>query len=374
MVVFALFPSAAAAVGTNVRRALVSYRAMQREYYVRSAYLYGPEPGDAGPYAYLWPFSQAVSATNSVAAMPRIGLHFRSAILDRLRGLPAYWDRALTPPGYDSDVVRFGTGTVYYDDNEWIALDLLAANSLLGGHHPELVRRAQALFKLVLAGWDRNPSDPCPGGVFWTQRPGETSRNTTTTAPAAQLALQLYRLTGKFRYRVWAIRMYSWVRQCLRDPSGLYDDKINSAGTRDPTFWIYNQGSMLGAESLLYEVTGNRKYLRRAELGARAAMSFFRGPVLDAQPPFFVAIFARDLLELDKVHHRRPYRAYLAGYASRAWHQDRDPETGTFDFHQQPKVHLLEQAAMVQVYSLLASESPSRRTRTTPPSTRAGKP
>ena len=42
-----------------------------------------------------------------------------------------------------------------------------------------------------------------------------TDRNTVTTAPAAELAVQLYRITGNAQYLQFAEQAYEWVRACL---------------------------------------------------------------------------------------------------------------------------------------------------------------
>ena len=57
-------------------------------------------------------------------------------------------------------------GDTYYDDNTWVALDLVQAHrmrvaGLMGGREVVL-ERARTLFELVAAGWCRDPR-PYPG-------------------------------------------------------------------------------------------------------------------------------------------------------------------------------------------------------------------
>ena len=57
-----------------------------------------------------------------------------------------------------------------------------------------------------------------------------TERNTVTTAPAAELGVELYRLTGNRQYLQFAEQAYEWVRTCLLEPNGLYADHISRHG------------------------------------------------------------------------------------------------------------------------------------------------
>ena len=68
---------------------------------------------------------------------------------------------------------------------------------------------------------------------------------------------------------------YEWVRRCLQQPSGLYSDHIRQHGVIDGTLWSYNQGTMIGAGTLLYQATGNGAYLYQARQTAKAALEYF---------------------------------------------------------------------------------------------------
>ena len=81
----------------------------------------------------------------------------------------------------------------------------------------------------------------------------------------AELGLQLYKITGNVGYLRFAEMAYQWVRSCLLQPSGLYADHVNRKGVVEPTLWSYNQGTMIGAGTLLYQITGDSSYLQQAE-------------------------------------------------------------------------------------------------------------
>jgi hypothetical protein len=337
----------------DAERALSTFSAMQTHYYLPWHRLYkGEETESAQEFAYLFPFSQALAATTAMAGIPAYRSQLRIAVKEVAAGLRWYWNKRSRPPGYESGALVSGGGEKFYDDNEWVGLQLLRSYRMLGDR--ALLSRAIEVFRLVVFGWDGNRRHPCPGGVWWTQREGTFKRNTVSNAPGAELALQLYQLTRQSIYLQWAKRMYHWVRICLREASGLYADNIDLAGTIDKSIYIYNQGTMLGTEVLLYQVSGDPRYLERAVEAAHTTMSFFTSAQLEGQNPFFFAIFAENLMRLNAVAPNPAYPAYLEEYASRAWSTYRNAETGLFDFHDKVATLLLQQAGMTQLYAYLS--------------------
>lgn len=336
---------------TNVERAQVTYQAMQQQFYEPTRLLYQGE-GEEGEFSRLWPFSQAFAATTAIAGIPSVGAQYLPAVRERLKGVATYWNPKSKPPGYMSVSRVVGKWWKYYDDNEWVGLQLLRAYRMLGER--SLLTQAQRVFALVAYGWDTDPDHPCPGGVWWTQLPGTYVRNTVSNAPGAELGVELYELTHRNYYLQWAKRMYHWVRVCLRETTGLYADNIALSGTVEKTIWIYNQGTMIGAEALLYQATGNREYLARAKETAATAIAYFTPAQLEGQPPFLVAIFAENLLRLNAFTPHPIYRAYLQEYVNHAWNAYRSPQSGLFDFHEREATLLLQQAAMTQMLSYLS--------------------
>src|SRR5215831_69124 len=71
----------------NPARALLAFRAMQKYYYIPGSGLYSGEP-----FSYLWPFSQALAATVSMANIPSMSGALTSEIHSRLIGLRNYLD------------------------------------------------------------------------------------------------------------------------------------------------------------------------------------------------------------------------------------------------------------------------------------------
>jgi hypothetical protein len=328
----------------NAARAIRAYLAMQRYLFDGRSGSYREVVG-ARPGAHAWPISQAIAATIAVARVPGADPVFaRDARrrIDRLEDL------------------RFGAvytasagGSVYYDDNEWIAQDLLDADATW----PDATgrRRATEIFAAVVRAWDSDPSHPCSGGIVWTEAPSNSDRNTVTTANGALLALRLHALTHRSHFLHWSQRMLYWLDQCMLAPNGLYWDHIDANGVVDFTHWSYNQGSMIGANVLLYQQTHDPAALARAESLADATLAYFAGPKLAGEPPEFAAIFFRNLLALAAIDKRAQYVDAAQAYAESAWAQ-RDTRTNLISFGKPTR--LLDQAAVVQIYAALATARP----------------
>jgi Glycosyl hydrolase family 76 len=297
--------------------------------------------------ATVWPVSQALAATIAVASLPGTGSQYRPALRSALRALQPYWDGR--SPGAYASSARSPAAPRFFDDNDWLGLDLVAAGRLLGDR--TLVAQAERIFGFVVSGWDGSASRACPGGVFWTTIPENRDRNTVSTANGALLGLELYLTTGKASYLGWARRMYDWVDRCLRQADGLYADRIMTDGRVEPTRWTYNQGAMIAAGVLLYQATGDVARLHRAEQTAAAALTYFSSR-WDSEPPEFVAILFRDLAGLETLRPQLDLAGVIGGYlGSRARTRGSD---GLYRADPQAPARLLEQAALVQIEAQLA--------------------
>jgi hypothetical protein len=331
-------PGGRADVTGDAARALDGYVAMQRYLFDVRSGTYRETVG-AKPGAAAWPLSQAFAAALAVGRIdgvnPRIALAARLRI-DRLedrRHGPVYAAR----PG----------SAVYYDDNEWLAQDFLAAGDA-AAH-----ARAKAIFGAVVRAWDDDPSEPCAGGVQWTDAAGNDDRNTVSTVNGALVGLELYALDRSPAVLYWSRRMLDWVDACMQSPSGLYWDHIDRGGTIDETQWSYNQGSLIGALVLLAQETGDPDALTRAEQVADLSLAYFQNRWLAGEPPEFAAIFFRNLLLLAAADHRADYVAAAQSYADSMWTLHRDPRTGLYSSN--GPTRLLDQAALVDVYAELAT-------------------
>jgi Glycosyl hydrolase family 76 len=343
-------------------RAQLAFEAMQKGYYILGSGLYKGEP-----FSFLWPFSQALAATVSIANVPALRASMTRELKARVVGLRSYLDldNSGAPEGiYTSTLGAFdGTaappvgpgGAKYYDDNDWVGIELVRLYRLT--HETAALGSAEAIMAFEMAGWQASPELGCPGGLPFSNVLENTDRNTITTAPAAELALQLYRVTGNSQYLQFALQAYEWVRRCLLEPNNLYGDHVNRKGLIEPHLYSYTQGVMIGAGTLLYQVTGNSEYLYEARQTAAAALAYFTPERLGAENPFFPSIYFRNLMYLDAVTHDPPGPKIAQAYVDYAWQHLR-LSNDLFVAGSPPTGQLLVQAAIVQIYALLSS-SPS---------------
>ncbi|HEY8454791.1 MAG TPA: glycoside hydrolase family 76 protein [Actinopolymorphaceae bacterium] len=351
-------PALPAELAKYSRRARHSYAALQRYFYDPQTSFYLEEyPRTGGnPWSYVWPFSQAMIATQDMAGLPAIGHRYVDDVADRYTALEAYWNFETDPPGYDSYLrppAGHG-GDKFYDDNEWIALGLIQRHYMTPGGDQAALRRAAEIFDLVVFGWDTDPTHPCPGGVFWTQATWSNDRNTVSNAPGAEVGLHLYLATKDEYYLEWSIRMYEWVRTWMLAPNGLYWDHVDLDGNIEKTQWSYNQGTMIGAGVLLYRATGDRTYLDHAKDTAVKALDFLaEDERYFNQPARFHAIFFSNLLQLSVFDPNPAYRAAMKWYADESYRRFRDSKTGLYRFEGDNPVTLLEQSGMVRIEAML---------------------
>jgi hypothetical protein len=346
-------------------RALLAFEAMQRNFYIPGSGLYQGEP-----FSYLWPFSQALAATvtmrnvGGIARIPGLPGALSRELSARLVGLRSYLDvdNSGAPEGtFTSSLAAFdGTvapptgpgGTKYYDDNEWVGIELVRMYELT--HATADLGSAEAIMAFVMAGWDTDPEKVCPGGIPFSNAADNNERNTVTDGPGAELAVRLYQLTGNVSYLQFAQQAYEWTRTCLLQSNGLYADHIGAHGTVARVYWSYNQGAMIGAGALLYQATGNSAYLFQARQTAKVALAYYTPERLGSELPFFVSVYFRNMLYLDSITRDPPGPRLAQPYVDYAWQRLR-LAGNLFVFGSPPSSQLLVQAAIVQIYGLLSS-------------------
>ncbi|XUL92751.1 glycoside hydrolase family 76 protein [Streptomyces galilaeus] len=314
-----------------------------------------PAAGGDNPYSYEWPFSQVHIAALDLTAVDG---EFEPELSRRAAAQEHYWKPGggtTGLPGYASyPVAPYGSGgDMFYDDNEWVGLAKVQRHLQAGD--TAALTRAKEIFALVRSGWDTDSGHAAPGGVFWTQADWSHDRNTVSNMPGAQLALRLHQITGEADYLDWAKRFYEWTNTHLQSPNGLYWDHLDLQGTVEKTIWSYNQGVPVGVAVLLYQVTRDRAHLREAERVAAAAYAYYvtQGRLF-TQPVFFNSIFFKNLLLLEAVTGKDVYHRAMAEYADQVWDTMRDPATGLVHFDTAGGTQAIQQAALAQLYAVLA--------------------
>ena len=355
-------PKGPAPLRGNAAHAVALYEAMQHYFYMSGSGLYREELGTSAE-SFLWPYSQALAATVSVAHIANENTKLGSVLSAQLNGLERYFTTSVPAaiassgsleslPHYTATLASAGEGaTSFYDDNDWVGIELVRLFEL--SHNSQALNLAAEIMTFEMDGWSSNPREPCPGGIPHSDSSSDEARSTISTAPAAELAVLLYRITGNTEYLSFAQRAYAWVRQCLLGPEGLFADHLEANGETDPELWSYTQGVMIGAGALLYQTTGAPSYLEQAEALANAAVAYFKLETLAGENPFFASVFLRNLLYLDAILHSNTGRALAQEYGNWAWENLREPDGLILSSSGTPTV-LLGQSGVAQVFALLA--------------------
>ncbi len=217
------------------------------------------------------------------------------------------------------------------DDIMWICIATARAYHITGDDAYR--QMAAANFEAV---YTRSWSKDMGGGVWWrvlSTGPFVPQKNTTTNGPAVIAACELYNDVHQPLYLAQARSVYGWLRANLYDPAtGRVYDNISLApggGTRiDTTEYSYNQGTFIGAATMLYAVTGDPGYAtdaRRAIDYTRAHLTTTGSILLpgsktpDRDAGGFNGIFARWALRFTRDSRITDYDTWFRANADAAW-------------------------------------------------------
>lgn len=340
------------------QRAEATYSALWDNFYVPEGRLFREQSPNQHPfpYSYLWPLSQTLGVSNTMAGLPDANPQYLFDVLSVTGAIELYFDDERQPPAFSSYIPppNGHENDRFYDDNAWIGLELMRAYEATG--YQLALERAGQIFDYLVSGWDTDPTHPMPGGIFWVESARNRDRNTVSTAPAAQLGLLLAEQeqdpARKHELLTWSKRMYDWVDRNLRGPDGLYWDHVGEDGTIDASVYTYNQGAMLGATLLMYRATGDEQYLDRAGEIGQAVITRWDVEGLLAQPVAFNAILFRELLQLNDARPDARYLDLIVNYANRIWTDRRDSSTNLVTTSS--PTNLLDQSAAARIYAMLA--------------------
>lgn len=353
--------------------AVDSYTAMRSNLYADNNLFREAYPYTGGnPYSYNWPFAEAMRGTTDLLYLPNIGNNYSGDVNDRKIGLERYFDAqpVFGLPAYDSYVrpPQGNGGDKYYDDNAVDGLNLVRVYRMTGD--TTSLDKAKAIFDFIVTGWDTTM--PCAtGGLYWKQQtPTETNRvrGANINSITAELGLRLYQITGQQSYYDWSVQMYDWTNTNLKDPTdNLFWDQIQGDCSKIFTKYSYNQGSMIGANVLLYKINNDTSKLQEAETIASNAIDYYNRTGWFNQDASFNAILIRNMFFLSSVTNntalKTKIRTSAETYANSVWDnpQIRKKSTNLHYFsccyNVGGKAYLLHQGAMIQIYSLLAWDS-----------------
>ena len=227
--------------------------------------MFPPKPG-AEKYSFLWGYGALCTmlATYLKNTRDRAKLPFLYKVVEKLE---LYSAKRGGYTYYDSHPDCFGAGEPYYDDNAWVVLALLDVYGISGDK--AYLLRAQAVAEYLYSGWSNGV-----GGIRWKEADCVSS-HTCSCGPTAVASCKLYALTGEKKYLDWAKKIYEWTCKTLEDADGTFFDNINESGVVDKRKYTYNTGTMIWSGVLLYELTGEARYLKKAEHSASGAMKCF---------------------------------------------------------------------------------------------------
>lgn len=189
-------------------------------------------------------------------------------------------------------------GNKYNDDIAWAVLFSVRGYFLTG--NIALREKAKEQFDKMYA---RAFTNTYGGGLIWYQT--KTSKNSCINGPAMVACCYLAQATGDSTYYNKAIALYTWSKVYLFDAaSGKLNDNVDldkKTGQLKISTWssTYNQGTYLGAATMLYKYTKEASYLSEAQKIAQYIRdSMYNSKVMNNEEngndlPGFKGIFAR---------------------------------------------------------------------------------
>ena len=230
-----------------------------------------------GGMPYVWSAASMIETLADANRLFPASVRVRSAYRDaltRVIGKYLVRDAAIRTPQAEYKGLSYYNASAgnaddyYYDDNEWVCIQLLLGARQLGDDR--LLEAARNNLEFLWTGWD----DALGGGIYWSK--DCTSKNACSNAPAAIAFLLAYQLTGEESYLEKGKRIYAWMNDVMRKDNLFIDSIEIASGRKNEWTGIYNQATMIYAGSLLYEITGEKAYydLTAATVNASIGLMF----------------------------------------------------------------------------------------------------
>lgn len=221
--------------------------------------------------------------------------------------------------GFTDDFGTEWSGNIYNDDIMWMVIATVRAYQVSGNQ--EYLDQAKYHFDLVFErAWD----EELGGGLYW--RADNQTKNSCINCPAVIAASLLSKNLKDETYMEKAFRIYEWQRENLFEEAtgAVYDAYDLKEGINKWTS-TYNQGTFMGAATMLYEYTGDDKYLEDAKLAADYTVNImFENEVMNSEEsgndlPGFKGILARWLRYYIDVSGDNDYNDWMIKNAKVAW-------------------------------------------------------
>lgn len=326
------------------RRMAIIQKNITRFFYDSSTHRYKEfnqrDSSDKNTWSYLWPLCGLIQAANEVEA----GGNDKGFTQNVLRHIQEYNDTAPPTPGYNAYLPAVKKEERFYDDNQWIGIACMDA--FFRTKDQQFLQEGMKAYRFMMTGFDTAGG----GGLYWKE--GDfTTKNTCSNGPGILLALQLYKATGNKNFLDTARLLYSWTNKHLLSSQGVYYDHVMLPSRNiDKRCYTYNTGTMLQANVLLYEILKNKEYLSEAKRLATSAYKFFYKNNRWPENYWFNAVLLRGYLQLSKHDSNKLFISSFMRDANRTWKEETD-HNKLVGPH--PKKHLLDQAAVLEIYARL---------------------
>ena len=311
-------------------------------------------------YSYLWPYSGTLSMMSALYEATGDDSILEFIDEEIIEGLKMYHDTSREPYGYSSYITADKSDR-FYDDNIWLVIDFVDLYNLTKKQH--YLDLALDIWNFVLSGRDTVLGD----GIYWCEQKKDT-KNTCSNAPAAVAALKLHKATGDKQYFDQGENLYTWVLYSLRDKDNLYFDNVSVTGKFDRRKFTYNSGQMIEAGAMLYDLTGEERYLKQAQATAAGCYERWFKPMKDGEQEFrmmesgdvwFDAVMLRGLIALYEQDENDTYLQAVNRSLDYAWRMGRDEHGlfGKFLSHRREedkRSWLLTQAAYAEMSARMA--------------------
>jgi predicted alpha-1,6-mannanase (GH76 family) len=263
--------------------------------------------------------------------------------LDDYQGTRGTGDRHLVDDVYDGFVARHPKfDSDFNDDRGWWALASVRAYELTG--EARFLRRAKSLWTGIWSSWDS-----ALGGGIWWSRASHIEKNVATNATAASIAAELYRQTGKSKFRDAALALVHWLNRRLRSGDHIADHVDANGAVVDWQF-TYDYGAYAGAAARLSRIEGNDKFLRAAVAVATHATTALttNGILVDegsGTGAGFKGIYVRNLALLVTEFGQSQFRTFLDENGETAWQHRRGDGLNGPDWSTTPGSKAIESLA-----------------------------
>lgn len=354
------------------------YRNNEGKYYLREYY---PNKENEVSTAYLWSYFGALGMMYQMNRLFPSDMDIREEYKTMLDNL-AYYKNASSNDymaKYNSGrgaSVNHGVGDIFFDDNIWVARNMLFAYEIFGDE--DYLLEAIKVTNFIYTGWNEEI-----GGLVWNETglgtnatPQELERGLSANACSIIVNAKLYQLTEDESYLNWAVKFYDFCKQMQNSDTGIYYNGIHTVvkpdGTRinnsiNKDLYAYNPGSMILANLLLYDITKEEDYYIDGKKAAAISHSVFVKEENNIKfykgYPWFTAILIEGYEALSGYDSdfTKPFTEVLKNsldYASRNYMNENgmlpgNLATGFNDNYAEDR-QLLTQSAYAEMYALLS--------------------